>query len=351
MDFSPKGFNMKKLLLLFLSTLLASSLAFAQIGTDLNTTLDALSDFALSSGVNDEGQIFYSLEDTEFRLEVQRDLVKRMDGTSIMDEAGIAFASKLFAVATGYGDDIETGFITFFTDNLENLSKETEPLVVPIDQFFTMGIEVTGDEAPYSASYSLYLEEIAEEDFPSTPYVKGSEDAAIVIREFSDLQCPACQRFHQETMPYIQNLVDEGKVRFEFHHLPLASIHANAIGAARAIECVAEYNGDEGFWTYHDELFERQRAWENLDDPSNYFVRLSDELGLETDEIKTCITELRYDDLIAEAMIKATDLGLNSTPSVFVNGYRIGNWVDTANFEQTMILATAFDDEAEEATE
>ena len=335
---------------LFLSAAFLTNITFAQIGNDLDTTLEGLSDYALAGGVDDEGQVFYSIDDTEFKLQVQSELVKRMDGTSIMNEDGIAFVSKLFAVATGYGDDMETGFINFFNENLEGLSQEAA-LTIPIDQFFTMGIEVTGDEAPYTASYSLYLEEIAADAFPTTAHTKGSEDATIVIREFSDLQCPACQRFHQETMPYVQGLIDEGKVRFEFHHLPLASIHANAISAAQAIECVSEHNGEEGFWTYHDELFERQRAWENLDDPSNYFVRLSDELGLATDEIKSCITELRYEDLIAEAMIKATDLGLNSTPSVFVNGYRIGNWLDTANFERTMLLATAFAEEAAETSE
>ena len=342
---------MKKLFFsCFAAALLLTPLTFAQIGTDLDTTIDALSDYALAAGVNDDGETFYSLGTTEFSFEVQSELVKRMDGTAVMDEDGIAFVSKLYAVATGYGDDIESGFIDFFNNNLEGLAAE-EALFIPIDQIYSMGMDVTGDEAPYNAAFSLYITEIAAEDFPSSPHSKGSADAEIVIREFSDLQCPACQRFHQQTMPYVEELVAEGRVRFEFHHLPLASIHPNAIGAARAIECVSEYNGAEGFWEFHDKLYTRQTAWSGLDDPSNYFVRLSDELGLASEKIKTCITEERYDDLITESMLNAQELGLNSTPSVFVNGYRISNWLDTANFEQTMILAKAFADEEVTDTE
>jgi len=337
---------MKKLLFLALTTALFGTIAFAQIGQSLDTTLEGLTDFALSGGVNDAGDIIYTLDTTEFSLEVQNELVKRMDGNAVMNEAGIAFVSKLYAVTTGYGNDMETGFLNFFNDNLEDLSQEGQ-LNFPIDQTFSMDILVTGEETPFDAVFSLYLQEIASDDFPISTHTKGSDDAAIVIREFSDLQCPACQRFHQEVMPYVQGLIDEGKVRFEFHHLPLASIHDNAIGAARAIECVSEHNGDEGFWAYHDELFERQRAWENLDDPNAYFVRLSDELGLARDEIKSCIKEERYADLISEAMIKATDLELNSTPSVFVNGYRIGNWLDTTNFERAIEFATAFTEDSE----
>lgn len=334
--------------LFFLLACLLASTATAQLGNDLDTTLEGLSDSALSSGVNDDGQVFYSVGDTEFGFEVNSDLVTRMDGTAIMDEDGIAFVSRLFAVATGFGADIETNFVNFFNDSLPELVQE-ENLTFPIESF-TMAIDVTGDEAPYNAAFALYFQEIATDAFPKSIHTKGSEDAEFVIREFSDLQCPACQRFHQSTMPYVEELIAEGKVRFEFHHLPLASIHDNAVGAARAIECVSEHNGDDGFWAYHDELFERQRAWENLDEPSGYFVRLSDELGLASDEIKGCIEEERYADLVTEAMIKASDLQLNSTPSVFVNGLRVGNWLDTDLFESTMVLARALE-EASEATE
>ncbi len=341
---------MKKILYLCLVTtclaLFLAPAAIAQIGNGLDGTLDGLSDYALSNGVDDDGNVFYTFDDTEFSLSVQNDLVKRMDGTALMTEDSIAFVSKLYAVTTGYGDDMETGFNNFFNNSLEELSAE-DAITFSIDPTYSMDIEVTGDEAPYNATFSLYLAEIAEEDFPQSIHKKGSDDAPIVIREFADLQCPACKRFHTDTMPYIEELMAEGRVRFEFHHLPLASVHPNAIPAARAIECVSETNGSEGFWTYQDKLFDRQTAWSNLDDPSGYFVRLSDELGLAAEEIESCIEEERYADLVSEAIIKASDLELNSTPSVFVNGYRISNWLDPELFERTMVLATAFAEDSD----
>ena len=53
-------------------------------------------------------------------------------------------------------------------------------------------------------------------------------------------------------------------MRFEYHYLPLTSIHANAQLAAEAAECVTAANTPPDFWTYHDALFARQQAWSDL---------------------------------------------------------------------------------------
>jgi len=86
----------------------------------------------------------------------------------------------------------------------------------------------------------------------------GSEDAPIVIVEFSDFQCPFCSR----AAPTLKQIVSEygDEVAVVYRHFPLSSIHPNAQKAAEASECVRKQGGDEAFWTYHDTLFANQQA-------------------------------------------------------------------------------------------
>src|SRR6266699_53853 len=77
----------------------------------------------------------------------------------------------------------------------------------------------------------------------------GSKDAPLTIVEFTDYQCPFCQRFHVTTFSDLKkNYIDTGKVRFYSRDLPL-DFHANAMRAAQAGRCAAEQNK---FWELRD---------------------------------------------------------------------------------------------------
>ena len=90
--------------------------------------------------------------------------------------------------------------------------------------------------------------------------IEGSPEAAVVILEFSDFECPFCQRWYVDTLPEIRARVGDD-VAIAFLHFPLTQIHANAAMAHAAAECA----GSQGkFWEMHDLLFERQGEWSNL---------------------------------------------------------------------------------------
>ncbi|MYD65880.1 MAG: thioredoxin domain-containing protein [Chloroflexi bacterium] len=92
--------------------------------------------------------------------------------------------------------------------------------------------------------------------------IEGSPDAPVMIVEFSDFQCPFCQRWYVDTLPEIRALVGDD-VAITFLHFPLTRIHANAAMAHAAAECA----GSQGkFWEMHDLLFERQGEWSSLPD-------------------------------------------------------------------------------------
>lgn len=89
-------------------------------------------------------------------------------------------------------------------------------------------------------------------------YILGSKDkeAKITIFEFSDFQCPFCQKFQLNINQALAEYKD--KIRIIFKHFPLRSIHPNAQKAAEAAECA----GLQGkFWEYADELFAKQGSW------------------------------------------------------------------------------------------
>ena len=88
---------------------------------------------------------------------------------------------------------------------------------------------------------------------------KGNANAKVTIIEYSDFQCPFCQRSFA-TMNQILNDY-KNDVRLVYKHLPIASIHPNAQKAAEAVECA---NEQKKFWEYHDVLFNKQQEWSPL---------------------------------------------------------------------------------------
>ncbi|NOZ81244.1 MAG: thioredoxin domain-containing protein [DPANN group archaeon] len=87
--------------------------------------------------------------------------------------------------------------------------------------------------------------------------MKGSPDAKVTIVEFSDYQCPYCERFYSQTLGQIEkNYIDTGKVKLVYRDFPL-SFHPHAEKAAEAAECA----GEQGkYWEMHNKLFDNQES-------------------------------------------------------------------------------------------
>lgn len=86
--------------------------------------------------------------------------------------------------------------------------------------------------------------------------VRGDVNAKVTMIEFSDYQCPFCEKFYQESEKQIKkDYVDTGKVKFYYRDFPLSQIHLGAEKGAEAARCA----GDQGkYWEYHDLVFENQ---------------------------------------------------------------------------------------------
>ena len=138
-------------------------------------------------------------------------------------------------------------------------------------------------------------------------------DAPLVVVEYSDLQCPSCQRHALETQPAIdESFVDTGQVMWVFKHFPL-SVHPQSPAAAAAAECA----GDQGrFFEMERILLETQEEW-SVDDPDPVLLRLADELGLNAGDFSSCLSSRAALQRVLTDLFDGSGL-VASTPTFFV---------------------------------
>lgn len=168
---------------------------------------------------------------------------------------------------------------------------------------------VTATAAPVVTDMSLLIGE--------NPHVKGAENPSVTIVEFGDFQCPACAA----SFPVTQELEKEyaGKVKFIFRHFPLAQ-HENAYDAARASEAAAAQGK---FWEMHDKLYETRDTWGEKKDAVTQFEGFAKEIGLNMEQFKKAFSEKSYDAIIQKGLTDGTTLGVNATPTFFINGKKM----------------------------
>ena len=113
---------------------------------------------------------------------------------------------------------------------------------------------------------------------------KGNPDAQLVVVEFNDFQCPACQKHALEAQPIIdKKLIDTGKVLWVDKHLPL-KMHPYAPVAAVAAECAGD---QQHYWQMHGLLHAKSESWVN-DDVEGALLALARELQLDIPQFRAC---------------------------------------------------------------
>lgn len=148
-------------------------------------------------------------------------------------------------------------------------------------------------------------------------YSVGSDSAPVHISEYSDFECPFCASFATVQMPVVRaQLIATGKVQWRFRDFPLAS-HAYSRTAALAAQC----GGEQGkFWEMHDQLFNNHQWAQRGKNPSGLFRDFAKTIGLDVDRYDACMDSKRYADRIEESRREGEALGVDHTPSFFVNG-------------------------------
>jgi len=206
----------------------------------------------------------------------------------------------------------------------------------------------TEDGLMSCATYAGMLPQIPAEESTIPPvtdddWVIGAEDASLTIIIYDDFQCPACASTYTSMDPWIKENLDD--VKFIFRHFPLTSIHDKALISSQS----AEAAGSQGkFWEMYNVLFGEYSSWVNFTEEEfkTWVAGKADELGLDVEQFEKDMVSDPIVEKVARGLDNAVALGLNSTPSVFLNGWywqysrdaaTMSIILDVVKFEQDMV--------------
>ncbi len=148
--------------------------------------------------------------------------------------------------------------------------------------------------------------------------VLGNNNAPVTIIEFADFQCPFCEEWQKSVFPDLKkNYIDTGKARFVF--MNYAFLGEESVKAAEAARCAQDQNK---FWEYHDKLYELQKG-ENQGTFSDANLKnFANLTGLESGSFNKCFDSRTYQKEIEANVTQASQYGVQSTPTVFINGLK-----------------------------
>ncbi len=159
-------------------------------------------------------------------------------------------------------------------------------------------------------------------DSPST----GAASGQIVLLEFSDFQCPFCARAHETVKQFMAKHQD--KVTLAYKHLPLTSIHPQAMPAAKAA-WAAQQQGK--FWEYYSALFEGQKQL-----GEELYGSIAQKLNLKLDKFNTDRNSPAAEAAIQKDVQLAQSLGIQGTPFFIMNGQPFSGAIELAEMEKIL---------------
>jgi protein-disulfide isomerase len=164
--------------------------------------------------------------------------------------------------------------------------------------------------------------EIAPDDF-----VLGKPDAPVTVVEYASLTCPHCARFHMDVLPIIKkDYIDKGQVRVVYRDFPLDN-------AALMASVVARCAGPDRYFGFLNALFAAQENWSRSGDPGAALSRIALLGGMTQTEFNACLNNQATVDAVVKQRLEADKkFGINSTPTLLVNGERYSGGLTIEQF-------------------
>jgi len=172
------------------------------------------------------------------------------------------------------------------------------------------------------------LKQLKTEGAPS----KGPATAKVTVVEYTDYQCPYCKRAHEAITDNLFKTYGD-KVRLVFKHYPLVSIHPWAEPAGVAGACVAKIKPD-AFYPWSKAVFTAQ-AEITAENAKSMFMKFAAAQKVDAKKIEECYDKKETLELVRKDASDGEAIGVNSTPTLFVNGHRVTGF---GGFEQLKAL-------------
>jgi protein-disulfide isomerase len=153
---------------------------------------------------------------------------------------------------------------------------------------------------------------------------RGNPDAKVVIVSYDDFQCPFCGRMHQELFGDVYKNYSD-KVKIVYKDFPLYTIHPWATRAAIDGNCLAAQNND-AYWSFADYVHANGHEVSGFDALDKITRDQGQKFKLDMDKLNSCI-KAQDDTAVKASEQEGEALGIEGTPAVFINGYKINGMV------------------------
>jgi len=178
----------------------------------------------------------------------------------------------------------------------------------------------------FDLSKDPFAETMSKIDLAGRPS-RGAKSAKVVVVNFDDFECPFCSRMHQTLFPEIMKEYGD-RVTFIYKDYPLTEIHPWAVHAAVDAGCLAEQNTD-AYWGFADYIHANKQEVDSEKAPAARFEAIDkiatlqgQKHSLDAAKLQSCI-KAQKEDAVRASMKEADDLGLNATPTLFINGRKV----------------------------
>lgn len=185
-------------------------------------------------------------------------------------------------------------------------------------------VKLTNNDSSVLSSTQTNLPPVAKEDLAF-----GEKKAKITLIEYSDFQCPACAIANANIQQALKDY--NGKILFVYRFFPLTQIHKNSLISAKGAYA-AHLQGR--FLEMEDLLFKNQDSWGEADNPREIFLSYAEEIGLNIEQFDKDIEAEKSNVFINKQAEEGINLGINQTPTIFLNGKKINNPRTYEEFKQ-----------------
>lgn len=172
---------------------------------------------------------------------------------------------------------------------------------------------------------------------------RGAKSAKVVVVNFDDFECPFCSRMHQTLFPQIFKEYGD-RVTFIYKDYPLAEIHPWAIHAAVDANCLASQNSD-AYWDFADyihankgEVDGEKTPGARLESIDKMAMLQGQKHNVDVVKLQSCL-KAQNEDAVRASMKEGDGIGVNATPTMFINGQKIDGAVSVAELRAALDAA------------
>lgn len=272
-----------------------------------------------------------------------------------------AMAEAYFKRMFGYDPNLQVKVLSIGVSAIPEMYEIATLFITPEGQqgghwFISKDLKhaIAGDILPFGTDpFAHDRAELAKSAFGAG---SGPANAKLLIVEFADLECPACK----DAAPVVDKLRgDFPQARFVFQSFPLPQLHPWAVRAASYLDCIARSSPEHAL-TFIGAIFDHQKEIENavrktgadgkttVDDAAvterlRYYVEYA---GADPAKIQSCAETPATAERIARSQQLGQSIGITGTPTLFINGRRIGN-PGAAQYEALKAVVAYEADEAD----